>query len=243
MIRDDDQHHVIQNGRIHGLCRPDFGSGGWGALRDASPCREGRPDATGDRQVTGGGSATAGGMDFQHSVSAWLAVLMLAEKDAVMPQWLPAGTTLDWLRCETEQPIDDIMAGTSAGGLIFIQAKKALYLSAGEGSALASVVDQCVRQIISMRNKPTGSRPWDRGPDPARDRFVIVTSPDSSKAVVSHAGNMLARLRSLVPGMALTDAAKNDDERKVLDALTAHTNASWQRATGAAPSEAELANS
>lgn len=190
--------------------------------------------------MTGGGAATAGGMEFQHSVSAWLAVLMLAEKNAVVPWCLPAGTTIDWLRCETEQPIDDIMAGTSAGGLIFIQAKRALNLSTHDGSVLASVVDQCVRQVISMRNKPTGSRPWDREADPARDRFLIVTSRDSSKAIISHAGKMLARLRSLVAGMPLTDAAKNDDERRVLDALTAHAKASWQRATGAAPSEAEL---
>lgn len=190
--------------------------------------------------MTGGGAATAGGMDFQHSVSAWLAVLMLAEKDAVIRWHLPTGTTLDWLRCETEQPIDDIMAGTSTGGLIFIQAKKTLSLSANEGSPFASAVDQCVRQIISMRDKPTGPRPWDREIDPIRDYFVIATSPDSPKAITSHAGKMLARLRGLVPGMALTDAAQNADEQAVLAALTANVNTSWQRAAGAAPSEEEL---
>lgn len=190
--------------------------------------------------MTGGGAATAGGMDFQHSVSAWLAVLMLAEKDAVIPWQLPTGTTLDWLRCETDQPIDDIMAGTSAGGLVFIQAKKTLSLSTREGSAFASAVDQCVRQIISMRGTPTGSRPWDREADPARDRFVIATSPDSPKKITSHAGNMLARLRGIASGMGLTDAAQNADERAVLAALTANANAAWQHATGAAPSEVDL---
>ncbi|MHB8386397.1 NACHT domain-containing protein [Metallibacterium sp.] len=179
-------------------------------------------------------------MDFQHRVSAWLAVLILAEKDAVMPWCLPAGTTLDWLRCETEQPIDDIMAGTSAGGLIFIQAKKTLNLSTRDGSDLASAVDQCVRQVVSMRNKPTGSRPWDRAADPARDRFVIATSPESSKAIVSDAGRMLDRVRGLVSGAPLMDAAVNDHEQSALHALTAHANTSWQRVTGAAPSEAEL---
>ena len=190
--------------------------------------------------MTGGGAATAGGMDFQHRVGAWLAVLILAEKDAVMQWRLPEGTTLDWLRCETEQPIDDIMAGTSAGGLIFIQAKTTLNLSTRDGSDLASAVDQCVRQVVSMRNKPTGSRAWDRAVDPARDRFVIATSPNSSRAIISDAGKMLDRLRSLAPGRPLMDAAANKPERAVLGALAAHANRSWQRVTGADPSEAEL---
>lgn len=190
--------------------------------------------------MTGGGAATAGGMDFQHRVSASLAVLILAEKDAALPWDLPAGVTLDWLRCETEQPIDDIMAGTSAHGLIFIQAKKTLNLSTGTDSALASVVDQCVRQFISTRNKPKGPRLWDREIDPTRDRFVIVTSPDSSKAVISDAGKLLTRLRSLTSGAPLDDAATNDNERKVLETLVGHARASWQRVTGSAPADADI---
>ena len=60
-----------------------------------------------------GGAATAGGMNFQYRVTAWVAVHILAEKELSLPWDLPEGTTLEWLRCETEQPVDDLMVKTT----------------------------------------------------------------------------------------------------------------------------------
>ena len=40
-----------------------------------------------------GGAATAGGMDFQHRVTTWVAVRILAEKEVSLP-WHLAGTIL-----------------------------------------------------------------------------------------------------------------------------------------------------
>jgi hypothetical protein len=76
---------------------------------------------------------------------AWVAVQVLAEKEMSPPWELHSGTTLEWLRCETEQPVDDLMVGTSEGGLIFSQVKHTLQLSASASSDLASALDQCVR--------------------------------------------------------------------------------------------------
>ena len=77
-----------------------------------------------------GGAATAGGMNYQYRVTAWVAVQVLAEKEMPPPWELPSGTTLEWLRCKTEQPVDDLIVGTSEGGLIFSQVKHTLQLSA-----------------------------------------------------------------------------------------------------------------
>jgi len=112
-----------------------------------------------------GGSATAGGMDFQYRVAAWIAAHILAENDA-SPLWnLPVDTTLEWFRCETEQPVDDLMVGTLTGGIIFCQIKHALQLSQSADSDLASTLDQFVRQFIAYRTTLTGTRPWEHSLD------------------------------------------------------------------------------
>lgn len=70
-----------------------------------------------------GGSATAIGMAFQHRAAAWLAVRILADTNAG-PLWdWPNSSTIEFIRCETEQPVHDIMVGTSEGWLAFLQAK------------------------------------------------------------------------------------------------------------------------
>ena len=116
---------------------------------------------------SGGGAATAGGMDFQHRVAAWVAVHILAEKDATPPWDLPTGTTLESLRCETEQPVDDLLVGTSTNGLVFAQIKRTLQLSESADSDLASALDQVVRQFIAFLAKTTGTH-LDRPLDPAQ---------------------------------------------------------------------------
>src|SRR5215510_15445105 len=96
-----------------------------------------------------GGAATAGGMNFQHRATAWVAVHILAEKGLSPPWGLPGEVTLEWVRCETEQPVDDLMVGTSHDGVILAQIKHTLQLSSRAGSPLASALDQCVRQYIA----------------------------------------------------------------------------------------------
>jgi hypothetical protein len=76
--------------------------------------------------VSVGGSATQAGINFQNRVAAWLAVRILAEQNA-SPIWdLSTSSTLEFLRCETEQPVDDVMVGTSDGGHAFIQVKRSV---------------------------------------------------------------------------------------------------------------------
>lgn len=192
------------------------------------------------KKTSAGGAATAGGMDFQHRVAAWVATHILSEKDAA-PLWnLPSDKTLEWLRCETEQPVDDLLVGTSDNGYIFIQIKRTLQLSNAAGSGLSSALDQFVRQFLATCNRTTGVLPSERSLDPARDRLVLITSPSSSALIRLHLLAVLRRLRNLLPDQPLNDAAVNNNERHVLSIVRQHITRSWQRAVGTDPSNHEL---
>jgi hypothetical protein len=57
-----------------------------------------------------------------------MATRTLAEADA-SPLWtLPTSSTVEFIRCETEHPVHDVMMGISDGGLAFVQVKRALSL-------------------------------------------------------------------------------------------------------------------
>lgn len=189
---------------------------------------------------TGGGKATASGMDYQHRVAAWVAAHILAEKEATLPWDLPSGTTLEWLRCETEQPVDDLLVGTSGKGLVFAQVKRTLQLSNNPESDLASAFGQFVRQFIASQAKNTGPLLWDRPLDPTRDRLILITSSSSSEPIRLHISSVLHKSRHLIEDQSLDDEVINQDERHALSILKAHVKSSWQEALGTDPSDGEF---
>src|SRR4029453_3201581 len=150
-----------------------------------------------------GGAAPAGGINFQHRATAWIAVHMLAERGISPPWGLPGEGTLEWVRCETEQPIDDLMVGTSHDGVILAQVKHTLQLSSRPDAPLASALDQCVRQYIAQRTGTRGTQPWERSLNPHQDRLVLITSPGSSASIRVDLPAALARLQHLVTGQPL----------------------------------------
>jgi hypothetical protein len=81
-----------------------------------------------------GGAATQAGIDYQNRVAAWMAVRILAEQDASPPWNLLDNVTLEFLRCETEQPVDDLLVGTSEGGARLCASKA--WVEARDGGAL-----------------------------------------------------------------------------------------------------------
>jgi hypothetical protein len=91
--------------------------------------------------TTAGGAATQAGTDYENRIAAWAGVLMLAGQDGVPPWSLPPATTVEGVHCQTIEPIDDVLVGTSVGRA-FIQAKHGLQFSQSFGSefgkALAS---------------------------------------------------------------------------------------------------------
>lgn len=188
----------------------------------------------------GGGAATAVGMAFQHRVAAWVAVRILAEQDASLPWHLPVGTTLEFLRCETEQPVDDLLVGTSGDGFVFTQIKHSVQLSRQPDSDLAVALQQFARQFVACRTGSSVGRPWERPLEDTRDRLVLTTSPKSSKTIRNHLTAVLNRLRKLSQRQSIGEAASNKEEQNALSVLTGHIERSWGEILGARPLEQEI---
>lgn len=191
------------------------------------------------RRASAGGPAAVGGFNFQHSVAAWVSVYILAQKNAT-PLWnLPSSTTFEWLWCETGQPVDDLLVGTSQEGLIFCQVKRTLELSESPDSDLASALDQLVRQFIQCRGGAEHSYLIDRLLD-HRDRLVLITSTSSSRTIRNDLSNVLSRIRTLRSDQPLECSAVNKNERRALRVLVRHVDRSWRSCTGSSPSEDAL---
>jgi hypothetical protein len=95
--------------------------------------------------ATGGGNATASGVNFQQSLGALFCLWMLTETQ--VDHRLQLGTAkLTTIRMETEAPLDDALAMTSDGGIIAAQAKNSLSLSSSLTSEFGKTVEQIVRQ-------------------------------------------------------------------------------------------------
>ncbi len=194
---------------------------------------------TSEPKRTGGGVATTAGIDFQNRVAAWLAVRVLAETVA-QPLWgWPANSSLRFIRCETEQPVDDILVGSSNDDLAFIQVKRTISASSGSDSALASVFDQFARQVLRPALTTTPPRVWDRRFNAVRDRLVLAIGRDSSGTIATDCRDALAKLR-LLPSGSLADPAFNAAEKTVLETIRGHAATAWCSHDGRMPDEANL---
>jgi hypothetical protein len=194
-------------------------------------------------KATGGGKATHEGTDYQNRAAGWVAVRILAERDVSLPLQLPASITWDSIKCETDQPVDDFIVISSAGGFLFCQAKHSIDLGTATDSELASVVDQFVRQFISARTSGPDALPPGRALDRDRDRLVLVTSSESSAPLRRDLSSVLQRLRELLPhhrGETTESVAQTDPERHALSVVRDHVVRAWRSETGHEPTDGEI---
>ena len=189
---------------------------------------------------SGGGAATQAGSNFQNRIAAWIAVRILAEQDASPPWGLPVTGTLERLHCETAEPVDDLFVGTSTDDFVFIQAKHTVGLTTGPDSALASCLDQFVRQYIAYAGLFGESRTGRRALDPQRDRLVLISGPNSSAQIQRVLPSLLKKVRNLLPTQTNADAATNDQERNAWRAVQDHISRSWQQWVKEAPAESDI---
>jgi len=188
-------------------------------------------------KLSSGGAAAAGGMDFQHRATAWLAVRILSDKSATPPWGLAADTVLERYQCETTESVDDIVVRTSKGGIILCQVKRKLDLSSDHDSPLGSALKQFVHQF--KLGAPSGENNR-RALDPSIDRLVLVTSSESSKAIRTHLPNVLQRVRNLSPEQSLNDIATNKREHDAISTVLSHIRRFWKDLWSRDASDAEL---
>jgi hypothetical protein len=191
-------------------------------------------------QRASGGAATAGGFSFQSRVVAYYSVRILAEADSTPPLGLSANVTLEYVRCETGEPTDDLLVGTSENGHIFGQAKRTLDLSRLADSEFASVVSQFVRQYLANGETSAGERPWNVELDPARDRLALIVGPRASSSIHTALADVLNACRGLHPSQPLPDAATNETQKSALASFLEHARSAWRQKTGKEPDATEL---
>lgn len=188
---------------------------------------------------TGGGAAAAAGLDFQNRVAAWITVAILGEIELSIPWGLPGTTSLTLLRCETEQPLDDVLVGTSDDGFLYGQIKRQLDLSDRANSDFYRVLDQVVRQFLACKKAVPSKKPWERPLDATKDRLVIAVGPRSSGPIRHDLPALLDRVR----GSGQLDfkaVPRNEDEQRALGILLSGLSRVWATSEGNDPSDSEL---
>ncbi len=191
-------------------------------------------------QGSGGGAATAGGMDFQHRIAAWIAVTILAEKGTTVPWELGSSSTLEAISCERPLPVDDILASTSQGGLVLVNVKRSLSLSRQPDSELASVIGQFVRQFLDFKNGTSQFPDFNRSMEESRDRLILATGPHSSAKIRVHLSQILERLRRPGPTIDLANIHHNDDEKETLKAVVELIRNAWVASGASEPINDEI---
>jgi len=182
------------------------------------------------KRASGGGAATTAGTTFQEDVACYFAAMVLAERGVPAPLSLPSDITLEDVAVETDQPVDDILVGTSGGGLVFVQCKSSLQLSRSSTSELA----KCARQVVEQYRagcRPRGAS--SRALDPALDRLVLALGPRTSVTLVTNLGSGLEALRTAGQGAA--DAVLNRQSvavQRAIAILKSHCDNAWRSVTG-----------
>src|ERR1700733_4010603 len=131
-----------------------------------------------DRTRSAGGYATQRGINYQNRVAAFFAACCLAEQLA-LPEL--SKSPIKSLRCETGEPLADILLGFEDGGLGFVEVKRSIQLIPAR---MMPVVSNLIKQLLVSEQGTSGGKfPWRRQLDPNRDRLLLVTSSDTPENV------------------------------------------------------------
>ncbi|MCL6688081.1 hypothetical protein M8R19_05065 [Pseudomonas sp. R3.Fl] len=132
-------------------------------------------------RIGGGGAATSAGIRFEQQLGALFSSWILAG-DRLDDSFRLGAASPEWIRFETEAPVDDLLIKTNDDGYVAVQAKTTASLSDDLGSPLGKTITQFVRHWF-VAQRGDGSMGWNRPLDPARDRLVLAVTPQASVQV------------------------------------------------------------
>lgn len=181
------------------------------------------PNTLRNDRIGGGGAATSAGIRFQQQLGALISSWILAG-DRFDESFRLGAATPEWVRFETEAPVDDLLVKTSDGGFVAIQAKTTASLSDDAGSPLGKTITQFVRHW-HVSNQGDGSMDWNRPLDPAHDRLVLAVGPQAS-AQIRYDLPAALRLASQSGGGALNDA-----QQRAYEVFASHVKRAWESIT------------
>jgi hypothetical protein len=177
-----------------------------------------------------GGFATQRGINYQNRVAAFFAASCLSESIAV--PGLPY-SPVQSIRCETGEPLADILLTFESDGIAFIEVKRTIQLTS---TRMKPVLSQVIQQyIVSDQGTDGGKFPWRRVLDPTKDRLMLLTSSESPESVTKHLTACLARIGSEASPEILPSIPQNEQETRAFEAFNALALEAWKELMGVVP--------
>ena len=188
-----------------------------------------------DKPRSAGGYATQRGINYQNRVAAYFAACCLAERVA-----LPEISTspLKSIRCETGEPLADILLTFEDESLVFVEVKRAMEFGSARMKPLVThVIEQ---YLASMQGTSGGKFPWRRRLDPARDRFFLITSNEAPARLTQHLSACLSRVHPESRPEDLAALPLNEAERNVFESFLAVLQDAWKTILGEQPKDSQV---
>jgi hypothetical protein len=162
-----------------------------------------------ERTRPAGGFATQRGINYQDRIAAFFGVSCLSESIAV--PGLPH-SPVQSIRCETGEPLADILLSFENDGIAFVEVKRTIQLTA---TRMKPVLSQLIQQyIVSEQGTNGGKFPWRRKLDPNQDRMMLLTSSESPENVTKHLAACLSRIGPEAGPEILATVVRNDQEAR-----------------------------
>lgn len=189
-------------------------------------------------KASSGGKAEAAGGNYETLVAAWYCTRVLLGRVAPVMFDLPTSCRISSVRCQSTEHVDDVVAETSDGGTLFVQAKRSVSLSEKDTSPLGKTIKQFVEQYKAGTEQ--GVERNRRRLDPARDRLVLTTRGRRSRKIVETLPRMLRALRDQPQLNLLAQVQTSQEDGEVARTVEAHIRKQWSALYGRDPTDAEI---
>ena len=188
-----------------------------------------------DKSRPAGGYATQRGINYQNRVAAYFAACSLAERVA-----LPGIPTspLKSIRCETGEPLADILLIFEDESLVFVEVKRAMEFGAAR---MKPLVSHLIEQYLASKEGTFGGKfPWRRRLDSTRDRLLLVTSSEASARLTQHLSACLSRVHAESRPEDLLAIPLNNAERDAFESFLVVLKDAWKTVLGEQPEDDEV---
>lgn len=178
-----------------------------------------------------GGRATAGGVNYEVRVAAWIAVKMLAGDRCVAWEGIN-GADISAIMTQAPEPVDDVVVSLREGqdACVYISAKEragAIPLTP-KSPAFGDTVGAFVRQFLKL---PKAAR--------SKSRFVWAVPSSAGRAATQDLTIALDNHREDAGGQTLSEflRSRGINQRKAVKALLGIVGREWRKETGSTPTD------
>ena len=180
-----------------------------------------------DKSRPAGGYATQRGINYQNRVAAYFAACCLAERVS-----LPgiSKSPLKSIRCETGEPLADILLTFEDESLVFVEVKRSMEFGAAR---MKPFVTHLIEQYLaSIQGTSGGKFPWRRRLDAARDHLFLITSSEAPARLTQHLSACLSRVHPESRPEDLAAIPLNEAEAGAFESFLAVTKDAWKAILG-----------